>query len=78
MRLQIIEHAVVNHYLSNFGKLVVNQNIEQISINPSLILFWPFVNRFLTLSESFVIRDLGVLPCMQHQVVIPHLTLLSP
>ena len=60
MRIKISEIAVVKPFLSKFGKLFVNPYIQQNSINPSLTLFWPFVNRFLTLSESFVVRDLGV------------------
>ena len=60
MRIKNSEHAVVKHYLLKFGKLFVNPYIQSNSINPSLTLFWPFVNRFLTLSEAFVVRDLGV------------------
>ena len=66
MRIKNSEHAFVNHYLSKFGKLFVNPYIQKNSINPSLTLFWPFVNRFLTLSEAFVVRDLGVVYCGQN------------
>ena len=61
MRFKNIEHAVGNHYLSKFGKLVVNQTFKQISINPSLTIFLPFVNRYFSLSGSVVIRDIGVI-----------------
>ena len=60
MRIKISEVAVVNPFLSKFGKLFVNPYIQQNSINPSLTLFLAFVDRFFSLFELFVVHDPSV------------------
>ena len=60
MRFKIIESAFVLRFWPNIEFPFANYIVVKLSNICSFTVFWSIDNRFFSLSEFFVVRDLGV------------------
>ena len=60
MHFKITELAFVQHFWSNIEKPHVNRNMVKLSKFTSFTVFGAVVNRYISFSELFAVRDLSV------------------
>ena len=74
MRFKISESAFVKRFWSPTENTSVNRDMLQLSKFTSFTVFLDLVNRYISLSEFFVVRDLSVIEFSCH--IILHFFLL--